>query len=126
MTGDERKAWLAKLKAGDEVAVELRGPSVFAGYHVSRQKVKAHEAGFIWTHERGRPYPVDTGTKAGEFLNDKCLYTLSPLMGCVEEWLQRDELRQRIIEHYKALPIATVRKLLAVLAAAEQDGKGEG
>jgi hypothetical protein len=123
MTSEERRAWLDSLKVGDEVAVELRDDTPFyGGYHAYLANVARRECGFIWTSERGLPFPTDTGFRKSECTGSRCIYSLSPVTQVVAEYVIRHDLKLRMKEVEK-LPIATVRKLLAVLAEAEQEGK---
>lgn len=123
MTSEERVAWLDSLKVGDEVAVELRdGTPIYGGYHAYLTNVVRRECGFIWASERGLPFPTDTGLRKSDCTGSKCIYSLSPVTQEVAEYVIRHDLKLRMRE-VENLPIATVRKLLAVLAEAEQEGK---
>ena len=123
MTSEERRAWLDGLKVGDEVAVEMRDDTpVYGGYHAYLTSVARRECGFIWASERGLPFPTDTGLRKSECTGSRCIYSLSPVTQEVAEYVIRHDLKLRMKEVEK-LPIATVRKLLAVLAEVEQEGK---
>lgn len=117
MTSDERKAWLAQLKVGDEVVIQ--------GYYgrALRKVVKITPTQFVVGNSRFRR---SNGLECGDKGYGRH-HLVAPT----------DELREEMIESLdrntlsvsldwwrtkvRDAPIATVRKLLAVLAEAEQE-----
>lgn len=120
MTSEERRAWLSKLKEGDEVFVRRRSD---CNTWMLRCDVEL-------CNER---YLVINGTC---YLRDHGGADRSDFIAPVDDEEANDfydrQVFGRVVEDFhnwkkhKKFPIATVRKILAVLAEAEQETKENG
>lgn len=118
MMSDERRAWLAQLKVGDEVGIT--GYSYHYGDQIDVvERLTPSQFVLSGTNRRFR-------RSDGRLIGQTSPYSfpkIVPINDGIRETVDRRKFEATI---RKTLPIATVRKLLAVLAEAEQDGKGEG
>lgn len=118
MTSEERRAWLSQLKVGDEVAVDYG----FGNVRIeSITRVTATQI----TAE-GDKYRRSDGRKMGPREKWSGRNEIRPIDSSVKDILDRERFSCKFYEYRKLadkLPIATVRKLLAVLAEAEGEGK---
>lgn len=115
MTSEERRAWLAALSVGDEVAV--------VGFSFHDQdlicKIERLTPTQFVLDETGIRFRREDGRGIGQF-SPYSFPRLHPVDDDIRETVDRRAFRTLINQ---PLPIATVRKLLAVLAEAEKQGE---
>lgn len=118
MTSEEMRAWLDGLKVGDEVAIRSGRDNVRIAKVTHLTPTQVVINCYRFRRDDGRKL----GKSTGWYGRDEIV----PIDAKVCERIARDNFRAEFSYYSELsakLPIATVRKLLAVLAEAEQEGK---